>query len=332
MKQGAVPVRKRLPLRHHTLRLQGVRCLPSVAPMSQDRPVLGVLLMLGFCIVAPMGDAVAKLLGASVPLGLVLLVRFGVQAAVLIPLVIASRRLWRMSPRVLRLTALRTLLHILGIGAMFTALRYLPLADAVAIAFVMPFLMLLLSHFVLGEEVGSRRIIACIVGFIGTLLVIQPSFAEIGWPALWPLAVAVTFALFMLVTRQIAKETDPVGLQAMSGVMATALLLPAVVVGKRAGIPVLDVIRPDPEQAVLLLTIGLLGTGAHLLMTWSLRYAPAATLAPMQYLEIPVATLIGWLIFRDLPDTLASLGICITIAAGLYIVLRERALARRAAG
>ncbi|MEM7321422.1 MAG: DMT family transporter, partial [Pseudomonadota bacterium] len=78
----------------------------------------------------------------------------------------------------------------------------------------------------------------------------------------------------------------------------------------------------------LLLAIGLLGTGAHLLMTWSLRYAPSATLAPMQYLEIPIATLFGWLIFSDLPNGLASLGICVTISAGLYIILREHSTAR----
>jgi drug/metabolite transporter (DMT)-like permease len=63
-------------------------------------------------------------------------------------------------------------------------------------------------------------------------------------------------------------------------------------------------------------------------MTWSLRFAPAATLAPMQYLEIPVATLFGWLIFSDLPDGLAALGIAITMGSGLYVVHRERANAR----
>lgn len=296
--------------------------------MSTDRPLLGVFLMLGFCIVAPMGDAVAKLLGHSVPLGQLLLVRFAIQAVALIPIVYVTGRLWRMRGRVLILTIVRTLLHISGIGAMFTALKYLPLADAVAIAFVMPFIMLLLGKFVLSEEVGSRRLIGCIVGFIGTLLVIQPSFVEIGWPALWPLAVAVTFSFFMLVTRQLAKETDPIGLQAVSGVIATFILIPAVLIGDAAGWPGLNLIQPNGTEWGLLLAIGLLGTGAHLLMTWSLRYAPAATLAPMQYLEIPVATIIGWLVFRDLPNTLASIGILVTIAAGLYVIMREQATAR----
>ncbi|MFV0512871.1 MAG: DMT family transporter [Jhaorihella sp.] len=296
--------------------------------MSQDRPVLGIFFMLGFCVVAPMGDAVAKLLGQSVPLGQILLIRFVVQALILIPLVLFTRRLWRMRGRVLALTVLRTLLHIAGIGAMFTALRYLPLADAVAIAFVMPFLMLLLGRFVLNEEVGMRRIAACIVGFVGTLLVIQPSFAEVGWPALWPLVVAVVFSLFMLVTRQIARDTDPVGLQAVSGVMAVVVLLPVVLIGQALGLTPLTVIAPDRGEWLLLGAIGLLGTVAHLLMTWSLRHAPAATVAPMQYLEIPFATVIGFIVFADLPNRIAALGICITVGAGLYVLLRERAVAR----
>jgi len=297
--------------------------------MSQDKPLLGVILMLGFCVVAPMGDAVAKLLGQSIPLGELLFVRFGIQAFLLIPIVWLTRRAWRMQGRVLKLTLLRTVLHIFGIGAMFTALQYLPLADAVAIAFVMPFLMLLLGKYVLGEVVGSRRLYACIVGFVGTLLVVQPSFAEVGWPALLPLIVAVNFAVFMLVTRQIAKETDPIGLQAVSGVMAVCIMGPILLVSQSSGIAALQIKVPDTMEWGLLIAIGVLGTLAHLLMTWSLRYAPSATLAPMQYLEIPVATVIGLLVFADFPNGLALAGICITIAAGLYIVLRERAIARQ---
>lgn len=302
----------------------------TTAPLTADRPVLGVMLMLGFCVLAPMSDAIAKVLGERIPVAQLVFIRFAVQAALLIPLVWATGRIWRMRGRILRLAAIRTALHIVGIGAMFTALQYLPLAEALAIAFVMPFIMLLLGRFVLDEEVGPRRLAACAVGFAGTLMVIQPSFAEVGWPALWPVLVAVTFALFMLVTRQIAKETDPVGLQAVSGVMATVVLAPIVFLGDALGAAPLSLIAPIASDWVLLVAIGLLGTGAHLLMTWSLRFAPSATLAPMQYLEIPIATVIGWVVFRDLPNGLAAFGICVTIAAGLYIVMREQAMARRA--
>lgn len=295
--------------------------------MTHDRPLLGILLMLGFCVVAPLGDSLAKVIGGTVPLLQLLLARFAIQAALLAPLALRAGVL-RMPRRVVALSALRTGLHIVGIASMFVALRFLPLADAVAIAFVMPFIMLLLGRFVLGEEVGPRRLIACAVGFAGTLLVVQPSFAAVGAPALLPVLVAVFFALFMLVTRQIAKQADPIALQFVSGVIAVVFLLGlwAVVDGLHAD---LTVIRPSDRDIALLVALGVLGTLGHLLMTWSLRFAPSATLAPMQYLEIPFATLIGWLIFRDLPNGLAAVGIAVTVGSGLYIILRERAAARQ---
>lgn len=286
--------------------------------------MIGIALMIGFCAVAPLGDGVAKLLGATIPLFQLLLVRFAAQALLLLPIVWASGRTLAMSPRVLRLTAIRTVLHMIGIAAMFTALRFLPLADAVAIAFVMPFIMLLLGRLVLGEEVGPRRLAACAVGFAGTLLVVQPSFSEVGAPALLPLGVAVIFALYMLVSRQIAKDADPLSLQAVSGIIASAGFFAVLAFNQWAGIDALRLTTPDSREVMLLAMIGVLGTLAHLLMTWSLRYAPSATVAPIQYLEIPFATLIGWLLFNDLPNGLAALGIAITMAAGLYIVFRER--------
>ena len=294
--------------------------------MQTDRPFIGILLMLGFCVLAPLGDSIAKLLGGQVGLGQLLLTRFLVQALILIPVVLwAGRRLW--PPQgTLTLIFVRTLLHILGIGLMFTSLRYLPLADALAIAFVMPFIMLLLGKVFLNEEVGPHRLIACAIGFVGTLLVIQPNFAEVGWPALLPLGVAVIFAFFMLVTRKIAKLLDPIDLQAISGIQATLILLPALWLFSDHP----EVTRFDAtfQIIVLLLALGVLGTLAHLMMTWSLRFAPASTLAPMQYLEIPFGTIIGWIVFKDLPNGLAALGILITIAAGLYIILRERRLSQ----
>ncbi|MEX3007496.1 DMT family transporter [Hoeflea sp. TYP-13] len=299
--------------------------------MISDRPILGILLMIGFCVLAPLGDSIAKLLGNTVPLGQLLLVRFAMQALILLPLVLLTDRTLRMTRRVFWLMSIRTVLHIVGVGAMFASLRFLPLADAVAIAFVMPFIMLLLGKFVLSEEVGPHRLAACAVGFVGTLLVIQPNFAAVGPPALLPLAVAVIFSLFMLVTRQIAKEIDPISLQVSNGILGSVLL--AVLLWLFSGVDLqpLEIIKPSFDDTLLLAALGILGTTAHLLMTWSLRFAPSATLAPMQYLEIPFATFIGWLVFRDLPNALAALGILITVGAGLYVIFREQVVARRIA-
>lgn len=297
--------------------------------MSDDRPTLGILLMLCFCVLAPGADALAKILGQTLPVSVILLSRFVLQFLLLVPLVLGSTRVWKLSGRLLRLTLWRTVLHIAGVGLMFKSLQYLPLADAVAIVFVMPFLLLLLGKYVLHELVGSRRLIACVIGFAGTLLVIQPSFLQVGWLALLPLAVALVFALFMLATRQVARDIDPISLQVVSAAMATVILLPLFLLAQFSGVATLQTPLPTAAEWGLLIGLGVVGTLAHLFMTWSLRYAPAATLAPMQYLEIPFATLIGWLVFSDLPNGMAGIGILITLAAGLYVILREQAIAQR---
>ena len=293
--------------------------------MKQDKPTLGILLMLLFCIFAPLGDAYAKILGGTVPLAELVFLRFLIQAVVLVPLAYVTKRPMKLSGRVFAFAWLRVILHIIGIASMFAALQYLPLADAVAIAFVMPFILLLLGHFLLGEEVGLYRLIACLVGFAGTLMVIQPSLQQIGMPTLLPLVVAVVFSGFILTTRQISKDTDPIGLQAINGVMAIVLIGPVLFLMSDSGLDVFRLIAPASDQLVTILTWGAFGTLAHLLMTWSLRFAPSATVAPIQYLEIPVATLFGWMIFGDLPNHLAAAGIVITMAAGLYIIWREQA-------
>ncbi len=295
--------------------------------MSADRPLAGILLMVCFCVLAPTGDATAKYLGATIPLIQLLLVRFAFQAFMLLPVLWARQTSLGMSGFLLRMTFYRTILHIAGVGTIFAAFRFLPLADALAIAYVMPFIMLLLARTVLNEEVGARRLIACVVGFAGTLLVIQPSFMTVGAPALLPLATAVIFSFFMLVTRKIAKQTDPLVLQTMSGMMGLPILVAAAVAGSASGIHFLRLVVPTPFEMALLAGIGILGSGAHLLMTWSLRFAPTSTLAPVQYLEIPFATLIGWIVFQDLPNGSAAIGIAITISAGLYIIFREHRMA-----
>lgn len=293
--------------------------------MTTDRPFYGILLMLGFCLLAPIGDSIAKILGGTVSLAVILMARFSVQAIGLYPVARYSGLGLRPAAGTAGLIWLRTVLQVLGLALMYLSLQFLPLADALAIAFVMPFIMLILGHFVLGEEVGKHRIGACVVGFIGTLLVIQPNFAEVGAPALLPLGVAVVFSLFMLTTRQVAKSLDPIALQVISGLQATLILIPVLIL--TTGLT--DIMSISGKNLWLLLALGVMGSLAHLMMTWSLRLAPASTLAPMQYLEIPIGTMLGYLVFKDLPNGLAALGICITIAAGLYIVGRERRLSQR---
>lgn len=293
--------------------------------MISDRPLIGLLFVFVFCLLAPLGDALVKVVGSGAPLLMLMLSRFVFQAVSLVPLVLVLRCGFPTGRRVFGLICLRSLFHIAGIGMMFTSLRLLPLADAIAIVFVFPFILLFLGRFLLGETVGRDRIIACVLGFGGCLLVIKPSFAEVGLFALLPIAVAFAFSTFMLITRSIAKECDPISLQATSGTVSTAMLLLIWLLAGNDAPYDLAITLPATERiGWLLFAIGALGTAGHLCMTIALRFAPSATLAPLQYIEIPVATFLGWLFFRELPDGLAALGIMITIGAGIFVVMSER--------
>ena len=299
--------------------------------MIADRPIIGIAFILGFCVFAPLGDAAAKSIALATPLLVLLLARYVLQWLLTMPLILFTDRTLRMTPRVARVILLRSIVHIAGVGVMFTAYRYLPLADALAIAFVFPFIMLVMGRVFLGEQVGVRRLGACTVGFIGTLLIIQPSFAAVGPPALLPLLVAFLFALLVLLTRQIAKDYDPVCLQSASGLASAALLILAWALTRGLDIADLQFIIPTPDQTATLALVGLFGTLAHLGMTYAVRFAPSATLAPMQYVELPIATLSGWAMFDELPNGLASVGIMITIIAGLAVLYFEHRAQARAA-
>ena len=287
--------------------------------MPKDNTRLGLLMMIGFCILAPASDAFAKILGDGVPVLQVVVARFMVQL-LLIRRSLWTRRqdTWMRGDRV-GLIILRSALLLLAVTFLFLSLRYLPLADAIAIAYVMPFLVLGVG-WLTGDRASPLALGLCLLGFVGTLMVVQPSFSEIGWPALLPIAVAIFFTGFMFITRKISKYIDPIDLQAANGICAMAILLPIAIFGQAMEIPILTIVSVSNIELLYLFGVGILGTLAHLMMTWALRFASAPTVAPIQYLEIPFATLYGWLIFKDFPNGLAALGIVITITAGLLVL------------
>ena len=287
--------------------------------MAKDNTRLGLLMMIGFCILAPASDAFAKILGDGIPVLQVVIARFMVQL-LLIRRSLWTRRqdTWMRGDRV-GLIILRSALLLLAVTFLFLSLRYLPLADAIAIAYVMPFLVLGVG-WLTGYRASPLALGLCLLGFVGTLMVVQPSFSEIGWPALLPIAVAIFFTGFMFITRKISKYIDPIDLQAANGICAMAILLPIAIFGQAMEIPILTIVSVSNIELLYLFGVGILGTLAHLMMTWALRFASAPTVAPIQYLEIPFATLYGWLIFKDFPNGLAALGIVITITAGLLVL------------
>lgn len=296
--------------------------------MSQDRILPGIALMLAFCVLAPLLDASAKLATATIPVGQITAARFLIQAVLMAPVALAMGLDWRMSRRALGLTALRAVFLILSTFCFVAAVTVMPIADALAIVFVEPFLILILGHWLFGDAIGPRRIAASVVGFLGALLVIQPSLAAFGLVALFPLGTALFFTLYMLVTRAASTDMHPVMQQFHTAAIGTLICLPILWLAKDSGIGPLDPVMPQGIVWAWLFGVGFWATASHMCMTLALHFAPASTLAPLHYLEIVAAVAVGYLIFGDFPDALTWAGIAVIVVSGLYIIHRERLTAR----
>lgn len=299
--------------------------------MTQDRILAGVALMLAFCVLAPLLDVSSKLAADTIPVGQITATRFLVQGALMLPVALIMHLPWRISHVMLGFVGLRATFLILSTYAFVAAIAVMPIADAVAITFVAPFIVLILGKFLFGDEVGPRRIIASIVGFGGTLLVIQPSLAIYGWVTLFPLGAAFAFAFYMLVTRSMSVRMHPVTMQLHTSLAGIALCLPVIWLADGSGIVSLDPVQPRGIVWLWLFGVGFWAALSHMCMTYALKFAPSATLAPLQYLEIIVAVALGFLVFGDFPNTLTWAGIALIVASGLYVIHREQVVARRGA-
>lgn len=283
--------------------------------------------MLVFCMVAPLIDVASKMAVQTVSAGTVTLARFVVQACLMAPIVLVMRLPARIDARVAWLTLLRALAAIGSTFCFIAAVRVMPIADALAIAFVSPFILLLMGHVLLKEQVGPRRVAASALAFFGTVLVIQPSFARFGTTALLPVGTAACFALYMLVTRHLSREQHPVAMQFHTALAASLLCLPLLALGTAADIGPIRLVLPQGAVWMACLSVGVAATVSHLAMTYALSLAPSSTLAPLNYLEIVTATLFGFLFFGDFPGGMTWTGIAVIVASGLYVIHRERVVA-----
>lgn len=297
--------------------------------VSSDRILPGVLLMVGFCVVAPLIDVSAKLAAATISVGQITAARFLVQAALMAPIVWTLGHAFRLTPRTLGLATLRSVFLILSSYTFVSAVAVMPVADALAIVFVEPFVLLLLGWAFFGEAVGPRRIVACAVGFAGAMLVIRPSLALFGPVAFYPLGTAFAFAAYMIVTRILSRELHPVPMQFHTAALGFLISAPILVLAVPSGLAPLGLAWPEGAAWGFLLGVGLASTVSHMAITYALKFAPSATLAPLHYLEIVSAVFFGYLVFGDFPVAMTWAGIALITLSGLYVIHRERRLARR---
>lgn len=259
-------------------------------------------------------DAVAKWLTAhyaplqivfmrnlfAAPMILAVVLTFGGRTA------LRTRHLW--------VHVLRGLLLVCGAWAFFLSLRTLPLAEATALFFAAPIVITALSVPLLGEHVGWRRWTAVIVGFAGVLIVVRPGAAAFQPASLLVVVTASLYALAMISTRWIDRSESVWTM--MFYVVLFPMLFSGVAVSVQWQTPALSHLPIIAAQAVF-------GTLGMTLISQSFRLAPAAIVAPFDYTALIWASLLGWLLWGEIPVIWTYAGAAVIVASGIYIVFRE---------
>ncbi len=292
---------------------------PSLAFVSAtDRPGLGITLILAAVLGFSLLDSTVKHLSAFVPLLVVVWVRYAVQAGVMAGWLLAhgGRRMFRVGHP--KFQALRGALLLASSVLAYLGLQAMPVAEFTAIAMLAPVMVTLLSPLLLRERVSALRWALVLLAFAGALIVVRPGSGLFGAAAVYPLLLALSGALFQILTRRMASLEPPLTTHFWSGFVAMLLmslmlpLSPQPLVTAFADVSAL--------HWLLLCVAGLLGTLGHLAFIHALGVAPMAVLMPFTYAQIGMAAALSALLFAHLPDGWALLGMGVIAASGALSV------------
>ncbi|MEC7944226.1 MAG: DMT family transporter [Pseudomonadota bacterium] len=285
----------------------------DVAPKVQNAR-LGILLLCAGVASFGVGEACVKILAADYHILQVVWARYVFHALVFLIIFSRSGILNQMRTSRPILHIARSITLLLGTITFFTALIYLSLPDAVAINFAAPLLVTALSIPFLGEKVGPRRWVAIFIGFLGVLIIIRPGLGIMHWAALLPLATAVFYALYQILTRVAGRTEDT----------KTSLFWTSTVgvITMSCIVPLVWKVPNAQAWAIMIATGALFGFG-HYLLIRAFEVATVSTLSPFLYTQIVWVTILSIIIFNQVPDEFSILGTVIVISSGLYIWHRE---------
>ena len=230
----------------------------------------------------------------------------------------------------------RAALLAIGFTLFYTAFPFMGLAEVTTIFFSAPLMTALLAAVVLREVIGWHRIIALIVGFVGVVIAMNPGSETFSWIALMPLVCALTYAISQIIARAIGEKesTLTTGLQTIT--FMGILILPL-------GWATNEFLDIGPEYHHLrmawptelardwlkFLALGLVGMIGWMLLTRAYQVASASLVAPFDYTYMPIALVVGWVLFDEVPPAATWFGMALIAASGLYVGYRELRAARR---
>jgi len=292
-----------------------------------DRRFEAMLIMVGAMLAVPLMDVAGKYLSLveGVSPATTTFFRFLVQGVVSAGLIVVMHGFSGLRTNQLAANLLRGVLLAVASGVFLISVKFMAIADALAIFFIEPFILTAMSAIFLREKVGWRRWLAIAVGFCGALVVIRPNFAEIGAVSLLPLVTATTFAIYLMLNRVLAARDTSLVMQYTAGMGACAMTLAVFAVSGYTEIAEFRWTLPTTPLAITLIgAVGLVSTFGHLAIVSAFRLAPASLLAPFQYFEIVSGAVFGYIVFAEFPDLGKWIGFAIIIASGLYLLHRER--------
>jgi drug/metabolite transporter (DMT)-like permease len=280
---------------------------------ARQRPLLGIALIVVMATCFAAMETAIRWLGGALPVLLMLTARYAFQAVTMgLWLALDRRRSFRAAHP--RFQALRGALLLVTSAFSFFGVQLMPVPEFTAINMLTPVLVTLLAAWLLKEDVSRWRWGLVCGGFVGALIVIRPGSGLFGWAVLFPIACACSYAAFQTLTSRLAALESPYTTHFWTGFAGAAILLPLLLLS-----PV-DLgatwAAATPQQLGLLLLIGALGTGGHLMLILAIGIAPTATLMPFVYTQIAAAAGFGWLVFRTLPDAWGWLGMAVITACG----------------
>jgi drug/metabolite transporter (DMT)-like permease len=262
-------------------------------------------------------DGSAKWLVGSMPVIMVVWLRFVMHALIAGAVLFPIRGASLIQSRYLGWHALRALMFVVMTGINFWALQYLQLTVTSSIFFSSPLIIALLSAQLLGEKLDFGRLAAILSGFAGVLVIVHPWSANFHPAMLLAVMNAVIYAVFMMMTRHLAAYDPPETIQFLPAIGATLILTPFAVAAWEA---------PDTWlEWALACTLGVFGGVGHYLLALAHRYAPSSVIAPFVYQQVIYMALFGYLVFGDVPAPAVWIGASIVVGSGLYLFARERA-------
>ena len=298
-------------------------------PEPRQRPLLGVALIVGVAATFAGMDTGVRALAGALPVLLMLWLRYLFQA-VLMALWLGLAPNGRFRAAHPRFQLLRGALLLLTSAMVFIGLRYMPVPELTSIHMLAPLLVTLLAAWLLHESVSPLRWLLVGGGLVGALIVIRPGSGVFGWAVLFPLAGAIAAAAFQVLTSRMSALDNPYTTHFWTGLVGTLLLTPLLLWQAPQMLQAAD--TASPWHWAVLALVAALGTGGHLLLILALGMAPTATLMPFIYVQIPLATGLGWWVFGQWPDALAWLGMAVIMACGAMAAWLNLSTRRAPAG